>query len=249
MRPPVATGETVPAGDTPLLPIAVLAGGLGTRLGDVARDRPKALVPVAGEPFIYHQLRLLAGQGARRVVLCVGHLGEQIEDAVGDGRRFGVEVVYASDGAAPIGTARALGRALPLLGEAFLVTYGDAFLRIDHSAVQRAFEARDLPALMTVLRNDGAWGDSNAVYANGLVTAYDKRALPVGARWIDYGLLAFDSDVFAKDGPPDLSDVCSDLASRGRLGGFVANERFYEIGTPAGLEEVDMFLRSSSTGV
>ena len=161
-----------------LLPVAVLAGGLGTRLGDAARHTPKALVPVAGEPFVYHQLRLLARQGARRVVLCVGHLGDQIHEAVGDGRRFGVDVVYAFDGPEPIGTAGALRRALPLLGDAFLVTYGDAYLTIDHASVQRAFEAGRRPGLMTVLENDGAWGPSNAVYADGKVSAYDKRVPP-----------------------------------------------------------------------
>ena len=234
------------ADKAPLLPVAVLAGGLGTRLGDIAQDTPKALVRVAGEPFVYHQLRLLARQGARRVVLCVGHLGDQIVEAVGDGGRFGLEVVYAFDGPEPVGTAGALRRAMPLLGEAFLVTYGDAYLRIDHMSVQRAFEARGLPSLMTVLWNDGEWAASNAVYAKGLVSAYDKRVPPDGARWIDYGLLAFDSGVFQGDGPADLSDVCSELASRGCLGGFVASERFYEIGTPAGLGEVDELLRSSS---
>ena len=125
---------------SPLLPVAILAGGLGTRLGDVAQDRPKALVCVAGEPFVFHQLRLLAGHGARRVVLCVGHLGEQIAEAVGDGARFGVDVRYSFDGPEPVGTAGALRRALHLLGDAFLVTYGDAYLRIDHRAVQQMFE-------------------------------------------------------------------------------------------------------------
>ena len=230
----------------PLLPVAVLAGGLGTRLGEVARARPKALVEVAGEPFVYHQLRLLARQGARRVVLCVGHLGDQIVETVGDGGRFGLDVVYAFDGPEPAGTAGALRQATPLLGESFFVTYGDTYLRIDYASVQRAFEAQGLPGLMTVLRNDGEWEASNALYANGLVSAYDKRVPPVGAQWIDYGLLAFDSEVFEGDGPADLSDVCSDLAARGRLGGFVTRERFYEIGTPAALSEVDELLRACS---
>ena len=234
--------------ETPLLPVAVLAGGLGTRLGDFAEGTPKALARVAGEPFVFHQLRLLAGHGARRVVLCVGHLGEQIVDAVGDGAHFGVDVRYAFDGPEPVGTAGALRRALPLLGDAFLVTYGDAYLRIDHRAVQRAFEDSALPGLMTVLENEGRWDASNAVFERGCVTAYGKRETPPGARWIDYGLLAFESRVFDHDGPADLSDVCSELAGRGELGGFAARERFYEIGTPQALAETDAFLRRSTHG-
>lgn len=231
---------------TDLLPVAVLAGGLGTRLGDVARDKPKALVPVADEPFIHHQLRLLSRRGARRVVLCVGHLGDQIAEAVGDGRRFGLSVDYAFDGPEPVGTAGALRQALPLLGDAFLVTYGDAYLRIDHASVQRAFEARHRPGLMTVLENDGAWGESNAVYGDGLVSAYDKRVPPLGARWIDYGLLAFASSVFRESRTPDLSELCSQLASAGQLAGLPTTERFYEIGTPEALQEFDEFLRSGA---
>jgi NDP-sugar pyrophosphorylase family protein len=231
-----------------LLPVAVLAGGLGTRLGDIGRDTPKALMPVAGEPFIHHQLRLLSRQGAQRVVLCVGHLGDQIAETVGDGARFGLNVDYAFDGPEPVGTAGALRRALPLLGDAFLVTYGDAYLRIDHPSVQRAFQAQDRPGLMTVLQNDGAWGESNAVYGDGLVSAYDKRVPPVGARWIDYGLLAFAASVFRESRIPDLSKLCSQLASAGKLAGFVATERFYEIGTPEALREVDEFFRKVGPG-
>ncbi len=233
-------------GEDKLLPVAVLAGGLGTRLGDIARDTPKALVPVAGEPFVHHQLRLLSRQGAQRVVLCVGHLGQQVAEVIGDGGRFGLDVDYAFDGPEPVGTAGALRQALPLLGEAFLVTYGDAYLRIDHLSVQRAFEAANRPGLMTVLRNDGAWGESNAVYGDGLVSAYDKRVPPVGARWIDYGLLAFASSVFRETRTPDLSELCSQLASAGQLAGFPTTERFYEIGTPEALQEVDELLRDAA---
>jgi NDP-sugar pyrophosphorylase family protein len=227
-----------------LRPIAILAGGLGTRLGDRSRDTPKALMPVAGQPFIFHQLRLLADHGARRVILCVGHLGQRIADAVGDGANFGLDVRYSFDGARPIGTAAALRQALDLLGDAFLVTYGDTYLRVDYAAVEARFEASHLPARMTVLRNDGAWGESNAVYDDGRVTAYDKRVTPVGATWIDYGLLAFQKDALDDEtGPSDLAEVCAQLAARGELAGYVARERFYEIGTPEGLAVTDAFLR------
>ncbi len=242
--------RAMPPADAPrpaLLPVAVLVGGRGTRLGDLARHTPKALVPVAGDPFVFHQLRLLAAHGARRVVLCVGHLGEQIADAVGDGARFGLDVEYAFDGPEPVGTAAALRQASPLLGERFLVTYGDAYLRADHGAVQDAFRRGGDPALMTVVQNDGRWVTSNAVFHDGRVTAYDKRVPPPEARWVDYGLLAFDARVFEEHGAADLSDVCRELAARGALGGLLVHERFYEIGTPAGLAETEAFLRAAGT--
>lgn len=229
-------------------PIAILAGGLGTRLGDRTRHEPKALAPVAGEPFVFHQLRLLARHGAERIVMCVGHLGEQIEAAVGDGRRFGLDVRYSYDGPRLAGTAGAVRNALGLLGERFLVTYGDTYLCVDYRAVERALSSSPHPALMTVLRNDGSWGVSNAVYADGLVLAYDKRTPPAGASWIDYGLLAFEASVFAVEGPADLGEVCHSLAQGRRLAGFVVHRRFYEIGTPHALAETDAVLRRERGG-
>jgi NDP-sugar pyrophosphorylase family protein len=177
-------------------------------------------------------------------VLCVGHLGDQVVDAVGDGKSFGIEVLYSFDGAELMGTAGALRGALHLLGEEFLVTYGDAYLRIDHGTVQEAFLGSGLPGLMTVFRNDGKWGVSNAMFEAGRVIAYNKRVPPAGARWIDYGLLAFEARLFKESGPGDLSDVCCELASRGSLAGLLAHERFYEIGTPEALADLDMFLRN-----
>src|SRR5258708_28823224 len=108
-----------------MLPLAMLAGGLGTRLGALAQATPKVLVEVDGRPFIAHQLELLHSQGIEQVVLCVGHMGEQVRSAVGSGEKFGVRVSYSFDGAQPLGTGGALKRSLPELGEAFFVLYGD----------------------------------------------------------------------------------------------------------------------------
>jgi NDP-sugar pyrophosphorylase family protein len=203
---------------------------------------PKPLLRVAGRPFVDHQLELLRAHGAQRVVLAVGYLGELIEGHVGDGSRFGVEVAYVRDGPRPAGTAGAVRRAVPLLGNEFMVLYGDTYLRIDYADVARAFRRSGLPALMTVLRNRGTLGTSNAVYEGGRVTAYDKGNPPAGAEWIDYGLLAFRASALEPEGPSDLSDVTRDLAAAGRLAGYPANERFYEIGTPEALAETDAFL-------
>jgi N-acetyl-alpha-D-muramate 1-phosphate uridylyltransferase len=223
--------------------VCILAGGLGTRLGGLARTRPKALVEVAGRPFVEHQLELLAANGAERVVLCVGHLAELIEDAVGDGQRFGLDVRYAVDGPAPIGTAAAIRQALPLLGAEFLVLYGDTYLRIDYRGVAAAFGAAGRLGLMTVLHNDGQLQPSNACFDGGLVTAYGKHPAPAGADWIDYGLGAFAAEAFAGD-ESDLARLQQALASRGELAGYAAGERFYEVGTPAAVAETDAFLRT-----
>jgi NDP-sugar pyrophosphorylase family protein len=200
------------------------------------------LLPVAGRPFVEHQLELLKAHGAQRIVLSVGYLGELIEKKLGDGGRFGLEISYVHDGPEPAGTAGAVRRALPLLGDEFLVLYGDTYLRIDYGDVARSFRESDMPALMTVLRNRDRLEQSNAVFRDGRVTAYDKQSPPPDAEWIDYGLLAFELSVVEDDGQDDLADLTRDLAAAGQLAGYEATERFYDIGTPEALAETERFL-------
>jgi NDP-sugar pyrophosphorylase family protein len=236
------------AGEQPLPPVCILAGGLGTRLGGRVRDTPKPILEVAGEPFLLHPLRLLAGAGAREVVLCVGYLGEQIEAVIGP-QRFGMRIRYSFDGPELDGTLGAIRRALPLLGDRFLVLYGDTYLRIDYAQLAAMWRLSGLPAVMSVLRNENRWDVSNVRFENGRIRAYDKRAPTPDMHWIDYGVggLTVDSLAVVKDHEPDLSSLYQRLAELGRLGGFEASERFYEIGTPSGLREADAYLRAAGS--
>lgn len=232
-----------------LLPVAILAGGLATRLKPISDKLPKSLVGVAGEPFITHQLRLLRSRGARRVVLCVGYLGEQIRDVVGDGRAFGLEVEYSFDGPVLLGTAGALKLALPLLGDAFFALYGDSYLPCYYAPVQDAFERSGRLGLMTVFRNEGRWDISNVEFADGEIVAYDKRNRTPRMRYIDYGLGAFRSDAFhsVADGQPyDLELLYRNLLESHELFGFEVHERFYEIGSFDGISELEGHLVSQA---
>jgi NDP-sugar pyrophosphorylase family protein len=227
-----------------LAPVCILAGGLGTRLGAVVADTPKPILPVAGEPFLLHPLRLLARHGAKRAVLCIGYLGERIEAALGR-ERFGIELLYAYDPPGLAGTAGAIRPVLDRLGERFLVLYGDTYLRIDYGAVDRAQAASGRPALMTVLRNEGQWDASNALFRDGQVIAYDKSAPTPDMRWIDYGLGVLTPEALAvAPDEDDLAGVYRLLSRRGELAGYEATERFYEIGTPDALAEADAFMRA-----
>jgi NDP-sugar pyrophosphorylase family protein len=230
---------------TGLPTVCILAGGLGTRLGERVEQTPKPLIEVAGKPFLWHQLRLLAAAGASQVVLCVGYLGEAIRQRIG-AELFGLRIAYSFDSAELDGTLGAIRRARGMLGERFLVLYGDTYLRIDYKMAAAAWQARELPAMMSVLRNDGRWEVSNAHYADGLVLAYDKRTPSADMRWIDYGLGGLEQAALDLV-PAETTDLCElygELASDGLLCGFEASERFYEIGTPATLAETDAFLRS-----
>jgi NDP-sugar pyrophosphorylase family protein len=227
-------------------PICILAGGLGTRLGETVRDTPKPLLELAGKPFLLHQLRLLASYGAHRAVVCVGYLGEQIVERIGH-ERFGIEIEYSHDGPRPLGTLGAIRAAAPRLGPRFLVLYGDTYLRIDYAAAGRAWASSGLPAMMAVLRNDGRWDLSNATFDGRLVTEYDKRSPSPDMRWIDYGLGGLELGALDLVGEEvtDLADLYHELANRRQLSGFEAKSRFYEIGTPEALAEASAFLDAS----
>lgn len=226
--------------------VAILAGGLATRLGAVTAQTPKSLIPVAGEPFLAHQLRLLRSQGLHQVVLCVGHFGERIEAAFGDGRSFGVELEYQYDGPRLLGTGGAIAQALPRLGESFFVLYGDSYLPIDFREVERSFHAQARPALMTLFENHGAFDRSNAIFRDGQLLAYDKKQPAPEMHHIDYGLSIFTAATFAgcEAQAFDLGDLQHELTTQGKMAGYLTDQRFYEIGSHAGLAEFEQVLAS-----
>lgn len=225
--------------------VAILAGGLATRLRPVTEKIPKSLIEINGEPFLAHQLRLLHARGIRRAVLCVGFLGEMIRDYAGGGERFGVQLEYSFDGPALRGTGGALHQALPLLEERFFVMYGDSYLPCDYAQVQQAFEASGKSALMTVYRNEGQWDSSNVEFAEERIVAYDKRTRTPRMRHIDYGLGVFSRSVIEQLDPGsvcDLAAIYQELLSRGDLAGLEIAERFYEIGSREGIEDLSRML-------
>jgi len=235
------------AHSTAAFPVAILAGGLATRLGPVTEKIPKLLVEVAGEPFFSHQLRLLQRAGLARIVLCLGHLGEQIVARYGDGTNWGVQIDYSFDGPRLLGTGGALIRALPKLGDAFYVLYGDSYLPTDYAAVGDFFQKSGRLGLMTVYENRGRYETSNVWFEAGEIRRYDKQQPVPQMHHVDYGLGVFRAaafDGFARDAAVDLADVQQSLVARHQLTGYEIKQRFYEIGSPAGLNELDALLRA-----
>ena len=230
--------------------MAILAGGLASRLRPITETIPKALVEVAGKPFILRQLDYLRGQGISRVVLCVGFLGEQIEAVVGDGAACGLSVSYSQDWPTLMGTGGALRQALPLLDSQFLVLYGDSYLPIDFASVERAFLSSGKPALMTVQRNADEWDKSNVLFVDNVIVEYNKLAPTPSMRHIDYGLGAITAQVLADEnttGPFDLADVYHRLSISGQLAGYEVHERFYEIGSHQGLAEAANYFKDGKS--
>ena len=219
------------------IPVAVLAGGLATRLRPITEKIPKSLIPVAGKPFLAHQLELLHSRGIRRAVLCVGYLGEMIQREFGDGSAFRrSQLDYAFDGPKLLGTGGALKRALPLLGMEFFVLYGDSYLPIEYRPIAEFFRRSGKLGCMTVYRNEGRYDTSNVVFRDGSVVVYDKKNRLPEMHHIDYGLSLFQAaafDAYPADKPFDLAEVMGKLVREKQLAGYEVRERFYEIGSPA----------------
>ena len=234
----------------------ILAGGLGTRMWPEARAIPKNLLPIAGKPFATWQLSWLSRCGIDSVVYCVGYLGRQIREHVGNGAAWGLAVRYIDEGDQLRGTAGALRLACDegALADDFLVLYGDSWLQIDPAGVLRAARGRREPALMTVFRNDGLWDASNVVLDGSRVARYAKGlpAPPPEMQWIDYGLLAFRREVISErvpaSVPQDLAPLCTTLADEGLLAALEAGRRFYEIGSAAGRNELEAALVAGEAG-
>jgi len=229
--------------------VVILSGGLGTRVRHVAGELPKALIPIRGEPFVHHQLRLLQRQGVREILFLTGYQGASIEAAVGDGSAFGLAVSYVDEGDERHGTAGALriGLEAEALRESFAVLYGDSYLPIELAPIWAAFADADRPALMTVLRNQDRWDRSNAVLDGGLVTLYDKRPEARDPRmaWIDYGIGMLTRDVVQavpSGAIADLGDLYRELSVRGQLAGFEVSSRFYEVGSTKGIADLETYL-------
>jgi len=233
--------------------LAILAGGLASRLGDLTRKTPKSLIEIAGKPFIFHQLEMLSSQGIKNVVLCVGHLGEMIESRVGTGAKFNLNIKYSYDGEKQLGTGGSLKKALPLLGEIFFVLYGDSFLPLSLKKVEKAYSenSNDKLGLMTIIKNDNAWDISNVLYLHGKLIEYNKINPMPNMKYIDYGLSILNKsafDYFMNEQVFDLSDLFALLSSRDELNAFEVCKRFYEIGSKKGIQETEEYLNNLKLG-
>jgi MurNAc alpha-1-phosphate uridylyltransferase len=221
-----------------MLAVAILAGGLATRLQPMTNDVPKSMIEIRGEPFVHWQIKKLAQAGIVDIVFCVGHKSQMIKEFLGDGSQYGVKINYSHDGPTQLGTGGAIIKALPYLGDKFMVLYGDSYLQIDYTKVQEKQEQSGKPALMTVFANNGKFDASNVNFSGGVLRHYQKGNSSLEMNYIDYGLSCFEMSVFSSYDssiPLDLAQIFTDLSSKDLLAGYEAEERFYEIGSQQGI--------------
>jgi len=231
-----------------MIPLAILAGGLATRLRPITEVIPKSLIEIEGKPFVHWQLLQLAKAGFTSIVLCVSYKSDLIESYLGSGARYGLKIQYSHDGPSQVGTGGAIIKALPLLGDKFMVLYGDSYLPINYQLVERKFFACEEPALMTVYMNKGKYDSSNVTFSNGKLISYKKETKSPDYTYIDYGLSCFDHLIFEKylrDEPLDLGQIFTDLSAQKMLAGYEATERFYEIGSHQGIREFSAYVEGN----
>ncbi|MBV8802575.1 MAG: NTP transferase domain-containing protein [Gammaproteobacteria bacterium] len=230
-----------------LFPIVILAGGLATRLHPITAKIPKSLVEINDEPFIAHQLRLLRSQGIKKIIICVGYLGEQIIEKIGNGDQFDLTISYVFDGPSLLGTAGAIKSAWSQLPDNFFVLYGDSYLPCNYASIQSTFIKSRRQALMTVFKNEGQWDTSNVEFKYGQIIQYDKKNKTPSMQHIDYGLGIFNKNVFMPIPDKteyDLALVYQTLIVQQELAAHEVTQRFYEVGSFTGITELENYLRN-----
>jgi len=231
------------------IPVAILAGGLGTRLRPVLADLPKGLAPVGSQPFLEIQLELLRAQGARRFVFCVGHFADKIQEYFGDGTRWDVRIDYSIEGPRLLGTGGALKRAERFFAPRAIVLNGDTFFALDYGRlIKRHLEERRRVAVLAPLalahaadcsRYGNAVLDASGRYLRGFA---EKPADHQGeAGWLSAGAYVIERELLdglSGDRPYSLErDVFPQVLAAGRrLAAVTSSQLFFDIGTPGGLQ-------------
>jgi NDP-sugar pyrophosphorylase family protein len=231
-----------------MLPLAILAGGYATRLGSLTKDFPKCLIEINGRAFVDWQLDLLVENGYSDFIFCISYMSELVQNHLGDGSRWGARIQYSIDGETQLGTGGAIQKALPLLGDSFGVIYGDSYLPIGYSGVELEFLNSKNLGMMTVYKNQNQFDASNVEYIDGKLINYEKGLNNRRMHYIDYGLTYFRKESFlsrTNELSFDLASICHLLAKNGKLDGFEVFERFYEIGSVQGIEELSEYLRKA----
>ncbi len=231
----------------------ILAGGLATRMRPLTENIPKSLLPINGRPFIDYQMNWLAREGVASVVVSIGHLGSQIKEHLGCGSRFGIRCTYVDEGEIRRGTGGAVRFAFKqgALEDNFCVLYGDSYLPVQIGPIWKAFIEGGKPALMTVFKNEAKWEESNVVFEEGILKRYEKgvRGDPK-FKYVDYGLMLFStrfvSGYLSDNIPQDLAPALNRLSLQGELAGYEVFQRFYEVGSPGGMQELSNYLINES---
>ena len=228
-----------------MLPLVVLAGGFGTRLGSLTENIPKCLIKIRGRAFVDWQIDSFIMNGISEIVFCVSHKSEMVQDYLGDGSKYGIRIQYSVDGIMQLGTGGAIVKALPMLGENFGVIYGDSYLPIRFKEVEDSFLDRNFLCLMTVYKNQELLDASNIEFLDGHIKEYRKNSKNPRMLHIDYGLMYFKGKAFKRYQSGeylDLTNIFNDMVASNEIAGFEVHKRFYEVGSLKGIDSLSEYI-------
>lgn len=232
-----------------MYPIVILAGGLATRLRPITEKIPKSLIEINGDPFVYHQLDLLEKKGFKKIHFCLGFLGEQVEDAIRKSDYFkSLNITFSYDGEKLLGTGGTIRKIINKLPDYFFVTYGDSYLDIDFYNVQQIFELKNTKfnSLMTVYKNKNLFDKSNVIFEKDSIELYSKSKKDTRMAHIDYGVGILSNkcmEIYDKNITFDIAELYENLSLKKDLYGYEVFQRFYEIGSLQGIEDLSNYLK------
>jgi NDP-sugar pyrophosphorylase family protein len=228
--------------------LVILAGGRATRLYPHTRNLPKSLVEINGKPFIHWQLSLLRKSGYENIVMCLGFLGEQIQEFLEKNNSYGMNIQYSHDGNRKLGTGGAIVKALDKIEPHFSVLYGDSYLPINYKLVESIFLKSGKKSLMTIYRNQNLEFNNNVEFDGTKIIEYSKLESTERMHYIDYGFGCFKTEVFREftlGEYLDLGELMSQLAKKGESEPFEVDRKFHEIGSFQGISDFENYLKGN----
>ncbi len=206
----------------------LLAAGYGNRLRPLTDHTPKPLVPVGGKPLIVHHLEKLASTGFTDVVINLGHLGQKIPEALGDGSNWGLDIHYSDEGPEPLETGGGLTKALPLLGQdPFLLINGDVWCDLDFSTIPQTLPDGDLATLFLVPQPEWRQRGDFSLLGTRVIESENPEFLYAGIALYHPAILNG-----AKVEKFSIVPRLKQAISRDQVGGILFGGEWDDVGTP-----------------
>ena len=224
-----------------------MAGGLATRIRPLTNKIPKSMISIEGKPFLQYQIELLSCYGIKDIILCVGYMGEKIENCFENGNKYNTRIIYSYEKEKLLGTGGALKMTEPYLDEKFYLIWGDSYVRLNY---KKMFDfhlknSKNFDVTMAIFYNIRNFDKSNIVYKNGSIKKYDKNSTD-NMKYIDSGVMVLNKKLLSRIPNREvfqIENLFTKLAKEEKIKPFLIKKRYYEIGSLEGLNQFSKFVK------